>query len=125
MRVATFLYNGYYSLYARVSKKPEFSAWASLTLASFVYLLSVFNVLDGLFLHLTGQPVPYGIQIQIALGVTLAWGSDRNINHTWFGAEKVELPEEILRKARLTASLVLIGSWIAFISTAILVYTPD
>jgi hypothetical protein len=127
VKVATFLYNGYYSIFdrSRLSTKPDFSAWASCTLASFFYLLSAFSILDGLVRKWTGEPIPWGLQIQIGLGIALALGSDWNIRHTWFGAKKEEFSEEQLSNARLAAFLVLIGSWIAFITTALLVYVPD
>ena len=127
MKVATFLYNGYYSFFdrSRLSKKPDFSAWASCTLASFFYLLSIFSILDGMVSKWTGQPIPWGLWIQIGLGVGLAWSSDWNIQHTWYGAKKEEFSEERLGNARVAAFLVLVGSWIAFIITAYLVYAPD
>lgn len=127
MKVATFLYNGYYSVFdrSRLSTKPDFSAWASCTLASFFYLLTVFSILNGLVEKWTGQPIPWGLQIQIGLGIALAWGSDWNIRHTWFGAKKEEFSEEQLSNARVAAFLVLIGSWIAFVTAAYLVYAPD
>ncbi|MDJ0712448.1 MAG: hypothetical protein QNJ14_18830 [Woeseiaceae bacterium] len=127
MKIATFLYNGYYSFFARsrLSTKPDFSAWASCTLASIFYYFALFSILDGLVQRWTGHPIPWGFQIQTGLGIALVLGSDWNIRHTWFGAKREDLPEERLRKARLAALLVLIGSWIAFITTAILVYAPD
>ena len=127
MKIATFLYNGYYSFFDRnrLSTKPDFSAWASCTLASIFYVLSVFSVLDGLVRNWTGEPIPWGLQIQIGLGAAIALGSDWNIRHTWFGAKKEELSDEQLSTARLAAIVVLIGSWISFVTTAILVYAPD
>ena len=126
MRVATFLYNGYYSFFdrSRFSTKPDFSSWASLTLASFFYLLAVFSILEGLVQRWIGQPIPWSVPIQIGLGVVLALASDWKIQHTWFGARKEDMPEERLRKARLAAFFFLVGSWFFFITTAILVYSP-
>jgi len=127
VKVATFLYNGYYSFFdrSRFSAKPDFSAWAACTLASFFYLLAAFSLVDDLVRKSTGQPIPWGLQIQIGLGIALALGSDWHIRHTWFGAKKEELPEDQLSNARLVAFLFLIGSWIAFIVTGYLVYAPD
>ena len=127
MKVATFIYNGYYSFFdrSRFSAKPDFSAWASCALASLFYFLALFSILDGLVQRWAGHPIPWGLQIQIGLGIALVLGSDWNIHHTWFGSKREDLLEEELRNARLAAFLVLIGSWIAFITTAILVYVPD
>ena len=127
MRIATFLYNGYYSFYSRgrLSTWPEFSAWVSLTLASYFYLLSVFNVLEGLVRQWTGGTIPYGLYIQIGIGIALALASDWHIRHTWFGAKKEDWPESKLRDAEFAAFLFFIGSWVAFIVTAYVVYAPD
>ena len=127
MRLASFLYNGFYSFFdrSRLSTKPDFSAWAACTLASYFYLLAIFSVLDGAVQKWTGQPIPWGLPIQIGLGIALALGSDWQIRHTWFGVKREDMHADKLRDAEVFAFLVLIGSWIAFISAAIMVYSPD
>lgn len=127
MRLASFLYNGFYSFFvrSRLSTKPDFSAWAACTLASYFYLLALFSVVDGAVHKWTGQPIPWGWPIQIGLGIALALGSDWQIRNTWFGAKKEEMPLESLRNAEVSAFLVLIGSWVAFITAAIMAYSSD
>jgi hypothetical protein len=88
-----------------------------------VFLL--FSSLDGVVHKWTGQPIPWGLPIQVGLVVTLGLASDWQIRHTWFGAKKEELPEERLKYAELSATLFLIGSWVTFITTSIVVNSPD
>ena len=126
MKLASFLYNGFYSLFARscLSTKPDFSAWAACTLASLFYFLAAFSLLDGIVRKWSGHPIPWSLPIQIAVGLALALGSDWRIEHSWFGVKREELPQDKRAGAELAAFLFLVGSWIAFITAALVVYKP-
>jgi hypothetical protein len=127
VKLASFLYDGFYSFFDRhrFSTKPDFSAWAGCTLACLFYLFAAFSLADGAVAKWTGQPIPWGLHIQIGLGIALVLGSDWRIEHSWFGVKKEELPQEKVANAEFAAFAFLIGSWVAFMTAALFVYVPD
>jgi hypothetical protein len=125
MKLVSYIYSGFYYLYqdSKLSSKADFSAWASCTLAAIFYAFAILMVAGKFYDDRFGDgSFPFGAA---AIGSALAIGllSDWRIQHTWFGAAKIELPSPQRSKAKLSSLVVLLGSWAAFISMGLALYT--
>lgn len=124
MNFISYIYSGYYYLYqdSKLSSKADFSAWASCTLAAIFYVFAILMMTGKYYDDRFGDDAfPFGAA---AIGSALAIGllSDWRIEHTWFGAAKMELSSPQRSRAKLTSLLVLLGSWLAFIFTGLALY---
>ena len=124
MKFVSFIYSGYYYLFAdsKLSSKPDFSAWASCTLATVFYVFSILIVVGEFYNDGSSDGgFPFaGIAIAAAIAIGLL--SDWNIQHTWFGATRIDMHERQRKFAKAVSLAFLIGSWLVFISVGLIVY---
>ena len=124
MKFVSFIYSGFYYLYqeSRLSSKPDFSAWAGCTLATVFYIFALLIVVGKFYDDRFGDDsFPFGA-VAIVSAVAIALMSDWRIEHTWFGATKIEMSGQYRSRAKLTSLVVLLGSWVAFISVGLALY---
>tara|TARA_R110002111_G_C5711587_1_gene346787 strand:- start:127 stop:504 length:378 start_codon:yes stop_codon:yes gene_type:complete len=124
MRIVSYIYSGFYYLYAdsKLSNKPSFSAWAGCTLSSIFYIFALLIVVGKFYDDRYGEDAfPFGV-VAIILAILIALLSDWDIQYTWFGARKVEMFGIHRSRAKMTSLAVLLGSWLAFISVGFITY---
>ncbi len=124
MNPVSFVYSGYYYLYADLglSSKPKFSAWASCTLSAIFYVFALLLIVGELYDTRFGQgSFPFGL-LAIACGIGLAWLSDWKIQHTWFGARKIDMSAGTKALAKIVSLGLMLGSWLCFISVSLAIY---
>lgn len=124
MSPISFVYTGYYYLYADsgLSSRPNFSAWASCTLAAIFYVFAILLIVGEVYETRFGaDSFPFGV-IAIACGIAIAWLSDWKIQHTWFGAREVDLLGNDRTLAKIVALGLMLGSWLCFIIIGLVLY---
>lgn len=125
VKFISFIYSGYYYLFAdlKLSRKPNFSAWASCTLATIFYAFSILIIVGKLYNDRSNDSnFPFG-GIAIMTAITIGLLSDWNIRHTWFGATTIEMRKRQRTFAKAVSLALLIGSWLVFISVGLTLYT--
>ena len=124
MKLVSYIYSGFYYLYqdSKLSSKADFSAWASCTLAAIFYVFAILMVVGKFYDDRFGDDsFPFGAAA-IASALAIGLLSDWRIERTWFGAAKIDLSNRQRSKAKLSSLVLLLGSWVAFISTGLALY---
>tara|TARA_R110000782_G_scaffold129099_1_gene220667 strand:+ start:853 stop:1245 length:393 start_codon:yes stop_codon:yes gene_type:complete len=124
MKAISFVYSGFYYLYSDsgLSHKPDFSAWASCTLAAVFYAFTLLLVIGRIVDAELGEGnFPFGL-LAIASGIGIAWLSDWKIQHTWFGARKIEMSVRTRNLAKVVSLGLMLGSWLCFLGVGIAIY---
>lgn len=124
MNPISFVYSGYYYLYADpgLSSKPNFSAWASCTLAATFYVFALLTFVGKLYdARIREGSFPFGI-LAIACGIGITWLSDWKIQHTWFGIREIEILGSTRTLAKVFSLGLMLGSWLCFIGVALALY---
>lgn len=124
MKYISFIYNGYYYLYADsgLSSKPNFSAWASCTLTATFYVFAILLIVGKLYDARFGEgSFPFGV-LAIGCGIGIAWLSDWNIQHTWFGARAIDMSGRTRTLAKIVSFGLMLGSGLCFMSIGMAIY---
>ena len=124
MNPISFVYTGYYYLYADsgLSSKPSFSAWGSCTLTAMFYVFALLLVVGKFYDARFGEgSFPFGT-IAIACGLAIALLSDWRIQHTWFGAREIEMSGRRRMLAKAVSLGLMLGSWLCFIGVGLAIY---
>ena len=124
MRLISFIYSGYYYFFADsgLSTKPDFSAWASCSLATIFYVFSILIAVDKLYNDRFGDSeFPFAVVV-IAAALAIGLLSDWRIQHTWFGATAIEMHGRQRTVAKAVSIAFLIGSGLAYTSVGWIMY---
>ena len=124
MKALSFIYSGYYYFFvdSKLSSRPDFSAWASCSIATLFYVFSILTVIDKLYNDGFGdREFPFGV-IVIAAALAIGLLSDWRIEHTWFGARAIEMHGRQRTLAKLVSLSLFAGSGLAYISVGFIMY---